>query len=435
MNGATTQFNLYRLGGGDTEVKLVATVKSDLSALIGASPYVFLVTLGSDIYIQDNTPDSYLISIPTTLQYGRDPAPSGCSRVAFHQGRLWLAKGSTLYGSWLLNSDNSAALYFNSSNDPSDPNGAIKGAQFSIGGDDNDDIQRLISFKQWLVVLKQRSIWIVSGWSADNFTAQSHLIKDGIGCIAPRAAGVYDNSVVFLGPDNWYQFDGDSVQPLSTIIERVLAPAQFGGAPLDTTAYKNCALLVAHKRAHLFAPETAGDDGNRVAYVHDSRYSEMSGGAGWTVWRQMDVTGGASLGYSSDSDEIFLAGLDGQIYRMTGFGDTSVTGGPVTPVTHTIASRGHGYNDPMHWAQKRATRLRYEVTAGEAVDLAATVTGDDGSLTLPSYRLPVGYFKPKSIHLGGIQGHYIAVQLTVSTAKKFIFHSCGIACAEGRDYT
>ena len=204
VNGAaTTHFYIYRRGG-TTDPSLVPLVaKVPVGANTTSNP---ATTWDSAARIfTDNTPDSQLD--PTVmLVTGRGAPPRGAQALCEWQGRLWLAVGSTLHGSWLITSDQAAALYFNRINLPEDqdPNASIKGLVVSVGGLDNDPIAALVSNGGQLVILKGRARRLLVGVDPTDFQLMErpHALR----CRVRRAAR--------RGADRWPGLDAGGLHAL-----------------------------------------------------------------------------------------------------------------------------------------------------------------------------------------------------------------------------
>ncbi len=430
-------YAFYRAGGNGGGNKFLAAVSKTANTVYGpdfttatAPPSAYVTWSYTGKALTDNLQDLYLLdNVTTLLDFSRGAAPSGAQAIASHQGRLWLAKGNTIYVSSLLSTDNSAALYYATINRPDDPNLETEGSVFSIGGADNDTIMRLVSWREYMVVFKQRGIYIVSGSDATNFRANVVWVS-GIGLIARRAVGVHQNDLVFLASDGLYRFNNGNPVLISDILGQALNPSLTGDTSIPAAYYANCSILTAHDNLYLFAPGSATDTTNTICYVHHGRYQYPQG---WTTWNQMTVTGGASRSYASDTDPIYVAGLDGMIYQMTSYGDTSTYGGAVSDVTWAITTRGVS----VRGRTLKPTKLHWQVIALEEAGLSATVTGDSSFDTLDAYTIDAATypFRPKNQRVSGVSGGRIYVGFTAATSTKFTFLSWGIDAAETRDYS
>ncbi|MGO8670979.1 MAG: beta strand repeat-containing protein [Capsulimonadaceae bacterium] len=459
VNASTNTFYLYRYGGifpsedSYPTARLVAMLPTWTDTLDAA--YTPWITWDhTTLTVTDNTPDSAIYTA-TTLATDRGATPMGAQCACEWQGRLCLAVGSTIYVSWLIEADQAAGLYYNSVNIPNDPYGAIKGMQGPVGGLDNDPVTALVPFGASLLILKQRSIWVLTGVDATNFSLSEFMAKGGanagVGCVAPRAWALVNQRIWFLGPDCMWQYDGgDSAEPVSMPIEDLINPAVGGQPAIAASAYVNAALLSHGRRCYLFMPTGAwnysdlvispsnseqvssvarpflpsdvgkaltitggigfingpipiesvangiatlggaagsagsvggmailpGDANNTVAYVWDSRQG------GWTRFLQMNVTTATSLSMSTDTDDMYMGGVDGQIYQLSyaNPGDVAAPGAAPAAVSWMVRSRGFGREQEGEswWRTNKGNWVLARLTLPEAstVLLAAGVVRD-----------------------------------------------------------
>ena len=432
LNGATTHFQIYRYGGlyGDAVGRLVArfpvATGGDVSAYDASHSYTWNHASRA---FTDDTADGALL-LAATLLTGRGSPPAGAGALCEWQGRLWLAVGSTLWGSWLITGDTPGALYYNAVSSPDDPSISIKGFRVSVGGLDNDPIQQLIPLSSALIILKQRSVWMLTGFDSSDFQLSGHYLKAGVGCVAPRAAVLVEGKLWFLGANGVYEFDGgDEIDPRSVEIEKALNPAQSGGAPIAASAYAASAMVYHGRRLYLFAPRS-GDAANAAAYVWDSRQS------GWTryLWPSgVGVTGAASLSTGADTDDLFLAGTDGQLYQLTGQGDKATPASAAAPVAFAFTSRGFGreMSGDAYWRAHRPSRLFASVETGEsaALTLGAQCSGSSAAMSqtytvngAASFRLKIP---------SGVRGFVTTVSIAGATVTPTRITSAAVESAEG----
>ncbi|BDI33333.1 hypothetical protein CCAX7_53840 [Capsulimonas corticalis] len=426
---ATTYFQIYRYGGlyGDAVGRLVARVPVAAGADITAydSAHYYLWTSANRKFT-DDTPDGALLLAPTLIN-GRGKPPTGAQALCEWQGRLWLAVGSTLWGSWLITGDTPGALYYNAVSYPDDPSASIKGFRVSVGGLDNDPIQQLIPLSSALIILKQRSVWMLTGFDSSDFQLSGHYLKAGVGCIAPRAAALVEGRLWFLGPNGLYEFDGgDEIAPRSAPIERALNPAQSSGSAILPAAYAGSALVYHGRRLYLFAP-LPGGSANTAAYVWDSRQD------GWTRYLQMNVTGAASLSTGADTDDLFLAGADGQLYELTGEGDRASPTAPAAPVAFAFASRGFGREESgdAYWRANRPARVFASVQTQDTATLTLGVncSACDASMSQAYTVLGAASFRLKVPN--GVRGLVTTVTLAGATVTPVRITSVAVESAEG----
>jgi hypothetical protein len=290
--------------------------------------------------VVDNTPDGALV-LATTLATDRSSMLLGNQANTVWQNRYWTASDSTLAGSWEITTGQAAGLYFNATNDPNDPNVTIKGIQVNVGGDDNDPIQALIPLSTTLVILKTRSLRLLTGTSGANFELSDHLLLAGVGLEAIRAWALVENRLWFLGPDAVWEFDGgDIIRQRSIDIDPLIAPGAYGGEEIPLSLFQKAAMLYAGRRLYLFMPKDGDSTANDIAHVWDSRLN--TGQGAWTRYLDMNVTSACTSSASSDRAPIYLAGLDGQMYQLTGNGDKALPSSTPAAVSFSYLSRAMG---------------------------------------------------------------------------------------------
>jgi hypothetical protein len=380
-NPGTTHFLIWRAGGvfatEDSYSRFIAVVPVDSSPSgVGWS------WDHSNRVFTDNVPDSALFDADI-YQVGRDPMPSGATGIAVHQARLWVAVGNRIYASWLLSEGRESGLYTTLLDDPTDPGRSIKGALLALSSnEDADTIAALIPFGTNLIAPRRNSVSVISGYEPGNFAAQSYLASAGVGCKAFRATGLSMtpaglNEAWFLSDGGVMAFDGDALAPRSMALEGRLASRFFSAA-----AYAKAAQVLHDRQLWLFAPMADGDSDNTGIYLWDSR---VRGGerllvGGWTRHDSAVVsgfTGGVSLAGGGDAGELYLAGLDGQLYRYTGMADKATPNGATQGIVQVWESRGYGDGTGEEtraielWMRVRYYEPQYEGT----LPLTITATG------------------------------------------------------------
>ncbi len=429
INPLATRFNVYRYGGtySDGYARLVGSYRYDGSAgNEAANPYLSFSSASRTL--TDNTPDSFLFTAATLIT-GRVLPPVGAQAIASWQGRLWLAKGSSLYASWLLAAGQQDALYFSAVNIADDPQAAIKGATFSLGAADNDPIQALIPYGTTLIVLKQRSVWMVFGYDPSNFAAQSYLLRAGVGCLAPRAACVVGNHVWFLSADGVYSFNADIVDPKSVELTKSLNPhGDDGSTKITPAAYAQAAMVYHNRRLLLFAP-TPGDTANTAAYVWDSRTG------GWTRYLGMTMTGAASLHGGADGLDLVMTGYNGQVYQFAGAADVPVPGAAGTAIPWVVKTRGMGQESEEYgyWREGAAKYAFFFLTTAAQATATVRVEGDDPSLAWTKrYQCAPGATSPR-LHVNSrVRGNLIFMTISGQATSRTALRSIALISNEGR---
>lgn len=133
----------------------------------------------------------------TLVTMGGDPphAPYGLA----HKNRFWMARGSRLYFSDLLDVESWPVLNF-----------------IDIMPNDGDNITGLKVHGDYLIIAKNHSIWMLTGDTTSNFKVRRiHADK---GCYAPRSLCIVNGMLSFVSDDGIYF--SDMIQPV-LISERI----------------------------------------------------------------------------------------------------------------------------------------------------------------------------------------------------------------------
>ncbi|MGB9886897.1 MAG: DUF2341 domain-containing protein [Moorellales bacterium] len=114
--------------------------------------------------------------------------PPHASQIAVHKNRWWLAKGSRLYFSDLLDIDSWPVLNF-----------------IDINPNDGDFITGIRSYGDYLVIAKQHSMWLLTGEGINTFAVRR--IHAGKGAYAARSLIIANEMVSFVMADGIYFSD------------------------------------------------------------------------------------------------------------------------------------------------------------------------------------------------------------------------------------
>jgi hypothetical protein len=481
INGSSDKFFLYRSGGtfSDGLMRLVTAASwsevfnmaaqpktppptgqppgGDTPPGVQLTPYNKFVSWGQvtpqntnqKIFV-DNTPDANLVGNPVLVP-GKQPAPKGATAIARFQNRLWLAVPNGVISSWLLSTGDGLGLYFNPTVDPTDPNASLKGSGFiPVGQGDNDAVVSLKALGTVLTVWKGLSCYYIDGYDPTNFGCNEYQAIQDQGLVAPKGIVVADNVIYLLQQDGVYTFDGSQLNKISDPISPYLTPVlNENGGVIAAPAYANCACVFHGGRLFVFAPDVNGSL-NSVAHVWDTRFP------GWVGrWTGMNVTSGVSIGNNTDGPDLWLGGLDGQLYRMTGNGDTATFNGTVSPVSFTLATRAFGrppsgltiwmqgrYNLPLgvedrawepFFRKFRVTRLWLEVDTGSGSPLSLTAGAQYGDQsTAVTYPLTITGHQRVSLRTKPDRGGLgVTVSLTGSTSTSLKVIAAGATISRG----
>lgn len=519
VNAATSHYFVYRYGGPFTDgvYRLVAKVSTnDTSTDVAIGTASNIGWSEATRTFTDNTPDASLLYVQTFMIYGRGSAPLGVSALCEWQNRIWAAYGSNLISSWLVTATGGSALYFNQITYPGSAYETIQGSGLvSVGGNDNDPIQQLVPMGPFMIIMKQRSLWIMVGTDGSNFTLSAATQRAGIGLAAPRAyvvmQGTLDSTTMYagsnrvwlLGPDGVWEYDGGNyTKPVSTELERLLDPGLDRGSPISGTQYAEAAAIYHGRRIFFLMPtppfsfidlviqgvntqvssmqrpfipsdvgktltigsgvtgftagtytvasvsngiatlntgcgtvnaisgrgSITGDTQNQVAYVYDTRYQ------GWTRWLGMNMTGATGLTQSTDTDDLYFAGYDGQLYKLTGSGDKVHPTDSAVAVPFNLRTRGLGQEneDESYWRVKRMTRYLLDADANEVVS-AVLMAGAEGSPTWSQvYTLAIGPNNLRQKTPNDIRGDVITLGISGSSVTQTTLTALGVEYALGR---
>ena len=393
---------VYRRAAGvfpDGRFRLVAIVpiSASSSGTNWTSTVTSVTTSGTwnEITFFDNVPDGDLFyeGAPYDqgqfFEPGRDQFPNGCTSLAIHQKRLWVSKGNTVYGSWVLNYGNEYSLYTTMVPDVTDPNHDFKGTSFTLSSKaDNEKIVTLLSYggdqmffnnstSAAMLVVRERSIYPLLGWDPSTFTIQSMITEASTGCISPRAAMSVFGKLMWQSPIGVVEYTNGSIAPRSMELRKMLSLDKATGAPdLTSASYRNISYSLHNGRLFVFAPGV-GDSVNTYVYVYDTRTN------GWTRWRTIPTspvygtvpsafqgfTGGVSMSFGNDQADFYAFGTNAQIYKLTStvdMQDTTTT----NPIYWSLTTRQYGqtYSEGIaYYNQNRVSQLDCHMYTGVGV--------------------------------------------------------------------
>ena len=393
---------LYRRAAGvfpDGRFRLIAVIPiSASSSGTNWSTTVSSVTTSgtwNEITFFDNVPDGDLFyeGAPydqgQMFEPGREQFPNGCTSLAIHQKRLWVSKGNTVYGSWVLNYGNEYSLYTTLVPDVTDPNHDMKGTSFTLSSkSDNEKIVTLLSYggdqmffnnstSAAMLVVRERSVYPLLGWDPSTFTIQSMITEAATGCTSPRAAMSVFGRLMWQSPIGVVEYTDGNIAPRSMELRKMLSLDKATGAPdLTPASYRNISYALHNGRLFIFAPGV-GDSVNTYIYVYDTRTS------GWTRWRTIPTTstfetvpnsfvgftGGVSMSFGNDQADFYAFGNNSQIYKLTGTNDMQDTT-TTNQVYWSLTSRQYGqtYSEGIaYYNQNRVSQLDCHMYTGVGV--------------------------------------------------------------------
>lgn len=349
----------------------------------------------NEITLFDNVPDGDIFyeagpyDQGQFLEPGRDQFPNGCTSLAIHQKRLWVSKGNTVYGSWVLNYGNEYALYTTMVPDVTDPNFMFKGTSFTLSSkSDNEKIVTLLSYggdsmffnnstSAAMLIVRERSVYPLLGWDPSTFTIQSMITEAATGCISPKGAMSVFGKLMWQSPLGVVEYAGNNIVLRSIELRKMLSLDKATGAPdLSSAAYRGISYAMHNGRAFVFAPGV-GDSVNTYIYVYDTRTN------GWTRWRTIPTsstfetvpssfigfTGGVSMSFGNDQADFYALGNNSQIYKLAGTNDMQTTT-TTNQVYWSLTTRQYGqtYSEGIaYYNQNRLSQLDCHMYTGVGV--------------------------------------------------------------------
>jgi len=324
-NVTTDQFLVWREGGvyDDGKYRLVGVVSAPGS--------------GSTTFT-DNVSDATLFDRPI-YQIGRDSFPTGLSAIAVHQGRLWAAKGNTVYVSWVLNEGQETGVYTTLVPDPDDPYLGIKGASFTLDSSGNkDDIKALVPMGTVMLAIREYSVSVISGYDSSNFAAQPYLQGNNAGMVGGTAA-VVRGRAWFMSALGVMEFNGDNTEWVSQDVENSLIARST-----------NPQIEFFNDRAFVFNDSAADSSGigngqNGQVHIYDYRTN------GWYQWTTPGTGTSSALAIGNvRRTSLFSGSRDGQVYILNfedgataiTYGDRTTPSAATSAVSFEIRTRAYG---------------------------------------------------------------------------------------------
>jgi hypothetical protein len=293
-----------------------------------------------------------------------------------------------------------------------------------------DSMQRNSATSSALMAFREHSIHVINGSDATTFAAQQFLRQAGQGLLAPRACALVDNHPWFLSASGVMEFKGQNATPKSLELEKVLNPSrEAGGSYITAAAYKLCAMVWHNRRLFLFAP-VAGGSANSVAYVWDSRVD------GWVKFTSPGFTSACSLAGGGDTNDFYLAGADGQLYRYNGYTDIGYSGGAETGISYVLTSRRHGQSAAegvAYYGKNRPYQLDVHMEPDASHTFTWRVTSNAGATRTGTWNIGAGAEKGVAIRAipHDLKGMTHEVKLTGSAAAAVKIYAYLLHCTEG----
>jgi len=433
-----------------------------------ANPYISLTNSAGTITILDNTPSSWLFANTYTSTYidGRISPPLYIRDIVGWQHRLWLIAGqgrnSTLWGSWLIPSDQQAGLYFSTSVSPTDPYAAIKGFSTPIGTKQNDISMRMIPVEDRAAILNQRKPpYVLTGSDGTNFALSDYPLNGGesLGLVGRNAVVIAGNlvtksvfvqpspAVVYLTVNGLMAWDTYRLPRDLTIgVRMAIAPQLMNLPAFKTDAVAQASVWRHGDWIYLTMPGSTSDTYPTVVWRYreaENPQGEVGGGqsnGAWSRWPSLNMMSGTSVPNSGDNTQSFVMGRDGQIYLLVaGDGDKALSSSTAVVIPFAFTTRYFGFDAPFNVKHANWIDWDFEYQSSEPdVTLTLGATSRQAIWT-QSYTLQEGggfssngnNIDHVSLRPGFTAGEVIAVTVSGSTKNILVIGPVGPSAAIG----
>lgn len=382
--------------------------------------------------------DSYYSGL--TLNLGEYP-PVGASDITVHGGRIWLAVENTLYPSWLLEYEAIATDYglvWTAVPNAEDAGYLSKGASFTIGGASDPDSIVCLSQSQaesdagdygaLLIAFRQNSHTFVSGDNPSNWRAEPSRIGEYYGCLSPRAVANVDGQWVYQSPRGTQRMvtngapkflgEVDGQFPLENVFSQEYIA--------NVTAYRRISFLYYDRQLWAIVPADGPNDS--PIYVWNSRTDGWSYLQGNTQFRGGVVTSG-----QNDLGELYLSGVNGQLFLYTGTADKATPGGSNVAYTLSVTTAAHGQNGNSGrsaFAAARPARLWADFNTESAATLSWSIATNAGITTSGTYSLAAGRNAIDFTSISDVRGLTHSVTFSVPATASTRLAGYSLTCVE-----
>lgn len=389
---------------------------------------------------------------------GRDQFPVGCSVLASFNNRLFAVKENTIYASWLLDRSNEYGLYTTELVLPEDVEASVKGASFTISSkNDEEVIQAMVpiagdglmrdtSTANALAIMREHSLYLLTGDDPTNFASQGYLQGQGNGLVAKRGACTVNGRLMLTTSSGVAEMTGTKLSPIGLALEGLLNMRSQDFTPAGYSQYINpqaYADIVFHehdRRLMVLAPtvsETSSQTCTRC-YVFDTRNN------GWVNWTNPSAfTSIVSVEAADDTQELYAGGRDGRLYRFQGFADgiyNGVTGTrTLTDVSWNVISRAYGQTfaeGSMYYSANKIHSLNLHIEnqhASGTLSINWLLRGMNDYTTGSTYTWPANNEKVVSLRQVSrtADRQTFNVELNGSSQIPFLIHGFHVTTTEG----
>ena len=389
---------------------------------------------GTTITVTDQVPDSQMFfdngsgTRGYRYRFGKDQYTAGGDCIAVYNQRLFISKKNTIYASWLLNTNNEYGIYTTLISDVTDPEVAIKGAQFSVSNQtDEEQIMGMITIQgdglmrdnstsAALVIMREHTTYLLTGDSPHNFANQGFLQGSGSGLVAKRGCSVLMGRLILTTANGVMELQNTILVPRGQQLEGILnirSQDYINGSYsyVSAAAYANCVMCVHDRRLLLLAPEATTDGttpslGNPYLYIYDTRTESFDPRnatqvktGGWVRWlNPARFTSLIAVETSDDTQDLYAGGADGKLYKLDRFEDGVYSNASAnrtyTGINWTIKTRKYGQafseSNIYYSANKlHALNIHFQNLQTDAPIYSTwLITGQKGYTTGGTFRFP-----------------------------------------------
>lgn len=180
-------------------------------------------------------------------------------------------------------------------------------------------------------------------WTGDTFVYRSSLAGKDCGLISPGAAATVDGAAYWMGPDNFYGYNGAAVAPLPNVED--IRKYVFDAIPVSL-AYQCTAVYVPkYHEIWFFYPTIGASNPTNYVIYHITDQCWSIGAANF--YSSLGVTAGRVSGthFTQGDTSPFMGGADGYIYNHDPIGDTFNDNG--NPLTWTLTLSPYAMNSGL----------------------------------------------------------------------------------------
>jgi hypothetical protein len=357
-----------------------------------------------------------------------------------------------------------------------DPNIEIEGANFPINPESTDAVVRLVKigtpiaagnqFGGVLIAFNQRSVYFVQGSQATDFDVKPYPYAEGVGLTAFHGVAIVSASqAFFMGPDRihvcppqGYEYYTTGVeadnprQDIGLLIKPELYPSPPNSPLQNSTAFAKSWLTWHSSRLYLGCP-TPGNLSNNTVWIYDfltpgwlqwtgpqsvssssSSNAPSSSSSGDVPVSQIPMAFGNALslppipGTTGAAYNLYLFGLNGQVYQNTGSTDqsTPLSTPSAIPWSCTVHAMRPGFfvrykKRPLFYMRARLEWYLVDLVFTGVVTMTAQAytAGIDAPVPIPGatntqyYELK-SLGQPYTVYLPGglIEGNMVTVTLS-----------------------